>query len=471
MVISISSADDPRLTEDDLLLKKITEQFNVTLTFQSVSAEDSSHTYRLMAAAGALPDVILYDSNWDFSYFIQTNAIRAIPDNMSRYPHLRALIAYPFSSALQYDGKLWGIPRDVYQEERYADIYCVLVYNEIFERLSLPAPERIGDWVNFLRAIKTTYPDIIPIVSSSPSAMFNLTYYDSPATKTWTWQDQRYVPGFYTDAFCESIQSLRTLWDEGLLDPDFMNTGSGCPSGQDQFLMGQAAAMILKASPHEWMNSLIPCWENLYPDVPIEEALRILFLPANTQGEYPEVYTLDMSAVYFSANVDDAKMERILSILDYLCSEEGKRLRRYGIEGEDYTRSEDGECHRIAHADGSYPSLYKRYPSYALIRTLPTLDTDFLWADEALNPLILRLREEYLAWRSKHAFSILHSASLRANLLLPVSSVFFHPDIPAISFRMLCAEEGVENCFETIKQEFIDQGIDSIIDKVYYNLR
>ena len=48
------------------------------------------------------------------------------------------------------------------------------------------------------------------------------------------------------------------------------------------------------------------------------------------------------TVAHFSHNVDDAKMNRILDMWDWLASEEGRIFRVAGLEGKDYEVNEDG---------------------------------------------------------------------------------------------------------------------------------
>ena len=82
---------------------------------------------------------------------------------------------------------------------------------------------------------------------------------------------------FYTQEYSQRIAALRTLWDEGLLDPDFMNVNCGRPSGVDRFLLGQAACIVYPTSVHVLQSELMHLWAQLYPDTPMEEKVEAFF--------------------------------------------------------------------------------------------------------------------------------------------------------------------------------------------------
>ena len=95
-VISISSAtSNLSLSEDDLMLNMLRDRFNVEFDLLTINSAAPSDVYRLLAALNSLPDILLYNARWDQDYLIQCGALSPLPENMSQYPNLSRLIAYP----------------------------------------------------------------------------------------------------------------------------------------------------------------------------------------------------------------------------------------------------------------------------------------------------------------------------------------------------------------------------------------
>lgn len=468
MVITISGADS--LAGSDAMLDFLMEEFSICFQIVRIDSTDSSYVHRRLAASNSLPDIILYDSEWDLNYFVTNNAVRALPSNMSDYPNLKKYITYPYSRALQYNGKIWGIPRSLYSEEQDTAKYSVVIYKDIFNSLNVDKPTTLEQWFSLLSRIKSLYPDLIPLTSVDPQAMFYLTHYYASAAYTWIWENGEYVPGFYTEAFYDSIDLLRRFWLSGLLDPNFMNVGSGRPLGLDRFLMKQAAAMICEVTPHEWMSGTVSLWNKLYPHVSLNDQMEILFLPSGKDGIYGEADALSLSSIYFSANVTDEKMKRILSMLDWLCSDEGMTFRRYGLPGEDYTLDEYREAHSIVDEDED-TSLYEKYPSYAALRTFPSMDTEYINKDNKLDPFVVRLLQSYRTWKASIPVSKIYTTSLTANTVLAGAGISFSPNITELQFRMLCVPDGRDETYAKIKLELEKQGIRKMIDKVTLTLK
>ena len=454
---------------DDPLRAYLEERFDVTFLPLQVDTADASYFYRLRAVANEFPDVMLYDAQWDFLYFIQANALRALPNILSDYPNLRQYITYPYAQTLQYNGLRWGLPRSLYAQEQRMPGYCVLIRQEWLERTGMREPETVEDWYALLSAIRTLDDHVIPLTAQSPWAMFNFTYFYAPFSSTWIWEPSMssYVPGFYTQSYCDRISALRGLWDSALLDPDFMDVNCGRPTGVDRFLLGQAACIVYPTSIHAVMAELLHRWSQIYPDQPIEDQVTAVFLPCDAEGQYSESHDLNMSAIYFGANVSDEKLDRILSLLDYLCSPEGLMLRRWGMEGIDYVLVDDEPVSLLENGT----TLYDKYPSYSLLRILPNLDEAAIRSDTSLPPFAALLSEKCDQWEELCLRQQRHWTSMKANTILTSSGTYFNPNLTEISFRMLTAPEGVNQCFESVKEEFAAQGIGQLIFKVMVNLK
>lgn len=116
------------------------------------------------------------------------------------------------------------------------------------------------DWQAFFRAIREANPDVIPLAAQSPWAMFNFSYFYAPFANTWIWDTQTnsYVPGFYTQEYSQRIAALRALWDEGLLDPDFMNVNAAGPRAWIAFCWGRPPHRLSHVCPRAAIGADAP---------------------------------------------------------------------------------------------------------------------------------------------------------------------------------------------------------------------
>lgn len=467
-IITLSvSGPNTSLSSDDIdpLLASVCERFNVRFEFMPTGAYNASELYRLQAALNSMPDMLIYDARWELNYFIQSGALRPLPSNMHLYPNLSTYLAWPYARSLLHEGEIWGIPSLLFESNTGMINTCAVFYNDIYDA-AWPyeaEPATLQDWQKLLLRIKKLYDEQIPLTSRNPESMYDLTYFYSPATYTWIWDadEARFLPGYYTDMFLSSINALRPLWQSELLDPDFMNEGSGRPSGLDKFMLGQASGIMYSCSPYIWQSEFVPAWLKTHPDMSLEDNLKLVFLPGNADGEYREAYSFHMDAIYFGANVNDKKMERMLSMLEWLCSEDGRNLRRYGIEGEDYRILDGGTIEMISDAS----ELYVKYPSYAFLRTLPDHDSAVLWQTELKNTNIGFVVEQYEEWRSSVGIKTQFGTSIIANTVSTPAVINFDPNILNNSFRMLTATDICAE-FDRICQEYRKNGIELVITSI-----
>lgn len=471
ITIAGDNADAISHSLEDPLLAFLEEKFNIVFSPLKIDANDASYTYRLLAASNDFPDIMLYDNQWDFGYFIQTQALRALPTNMGAFPHLKTFLTYPYSMAFQYNGKIWGLPRSLYTQEYNAmPTYCILVHRDLLEAYAPQKPVTFDQWHGFLAAAKEANPTLVPLTTHDPSGLMGFTTHYFSAADSWVWDEQSnsYVPGFYTQAFRDSIRPLRTLWQQGLLDEHLMETNTARPSGEDQFLLKQAAAIIYPTSPHILMGNLLHRWSALYPQEDISQEVEILLPPCDDKGYYAQNRSLNLSGIYFGANISDEKLDRLLHLFDYLCSEEGLRLRRYGFENIDYEIDDQGNILSLLTKERS---LYHKYPSYAFFRTLPDLDTAFLNNNKALSPFISNLIESHEEWKAQTATWKVDPSSILASTASTAAGIYFNPSISQLAFKLIISQNSIENAFIQAKEEFQAQGIDNIIFRVTARLK
>ena len=80
LVITIAGpyADSLSSAYEDPLREFLEEKFAISFVPLQIDDANASYAYRLRAAANEFPDIMLYDAQWDFLYFIQANSLRAL---------------------------------------------------------------------------------------------------------------------------------------------------------------------------------------------------------------------------------------------------------------------------------------------------------------------------------------------------------------------------------------------------------
>ena len=100
------------------------------------------------------------------------------------------------------------------------------------------------------------------------------------------------------------------------------------------------------------------------------------------------------SETYISSYVDDDKCARILSIYDWMYSDEGMRFMAFGFEGEDYEYDADGQIVRLLpmKESGNMMGLNEKYPFASGMPSLACWTGDMIqYDDPSIDPQILEM--------------------------------------------------------------------------------
>jgi len=103
------------------------------------------------------------------------------------------------------------------------------------------------------------------------------------------------------------------------------------------------------------------------------------------------------SCMLFNNTLSNAKMERLLAIMDWMLSDEGLKFCAYGIKGTDWTEDDSGKVTLLWDKDGNGDYIKKSLGSQNLRWMISTCNDMSL-----LNPMIEQsTKDDYLAYRNK----------------------------------------------------------------------
>jgi putative aldouronate transport system substrate-binding protein len=181
-------------------------------------------------------------------------------------------------------------------------------------------------------------------------------YYKNASGKyVWGADDPRILP---------MLQTMKNAIDKGIVSKNYASFQN---NEEDRlFSTGQAFAMMT----HGWEDyvNMYFTWfkdaTGLDPNQCIKQAVLL-----DSDGHSVEYSTLNYwSALYFNPKMSDAKLNRLLAILDYVASLEGQDYLRYGIPGKDWHREGDKVIiTREKDKDGNFVDIYALYPITGLL--------------------------------------------------------------------------------------------------------
>lgn len=380
------------------------EKFNFEWDLIPVTWGDWNEKVRAWIAGDDLPDILWWDmkagNTSEFRMWAEAGAFREIPQDMSAWPELEALLERAWSDEkfLTVNGKLYGWPCLRANPDWYDDA-C---FNQFVYR---------RDWAKAVGMYKEgdmyTWDEVkamIKAVQEQDPGNLGAGQTIGIVSETWAfpgvflelsgWQQKRYgyqineETGLYeyyaaTDGYLNELKHVTELYQDGYIWKDqVVDSGS---DGMNNFYGGKAFMALTGAGP-TWLTGT--AWPKMVDtgivDSRDDVAPMIVLSPADNETFYL-IQTEDLWTVaHFRHDLEDEKMNRILDIWNWLASEEGRIFRVAGIEGVDYTKNDDGAYNILweKNADGQYINPYADY-SYNIYQPAGSLATPNETSDPA----------------------------------------------------------------------------------------
>lgn len=382
--------------QQDAMREYMENLLNISITPVSVDWVNYKEYYQMLSATDSLPDVFTTltissnDAN-DTAFYenlIETGRIQPLPEDLSAYPNLERTMALVDYTAWK-DGRYYAIPRISFLDTILSSTdAAMIVRRDWMDHLGLDNPQNLEEFIDMVAAFAREDPDgngahdTIGYNVNNLSALGKWVMLGvAPDCNTYDWveRDGRYIPSWYSEDFRRVVEAYRAMYETGGLDPDFY-----VKNPQEvlaDFAAGRLGALEYKSSPAA-MQELAEVWYQ-YQTKPFEDCVDVLpMFPAPDGVIYCNSSLPFWSESFISSNVDGEKLDRILRLFDYLLSDEGVFMGKYGLEDVDYRRNEDGTCTLLLEAETGTlrDALNSKYPSMTLFAGLATWggsDQDF----------------------------------------------------------------------------------------------
>ena len=374
----------------DPIQKYIEDKFNVRFVPVDMNFDNYSDVLQQLAVQNNLPDIFSSDILGTSTYetWISSNKIRSLPKDLSAYPLLEDYLYSPYMERFQRtDGYYYAIPRLTYStESMWALDRCILVRRDWMENLGLSTPDSWEEFVAMLSAFVHEDPDgnglddTRGLTASHPNTLeaVYLSIFPelSNTERGWMYEDDQWMPVYNSVKTAEALQKMQDLYRQGLLsDQFFYNSGS---MEVASFLEGKTGAICMQ------YITLVNYFAERGMLDEANDTIQILHpWPAPDGNRYHFTTSLHWSEVYFSSNVDNLKMSKLLEILNWLLSDEGAFLWQYGLEGTDW-EYQNGEPVLL---DDNTDSPMIKYPSLQVFKNLVNWNQNQQYEDTEANAL------------------------------------------------------------------------------------
>lgn len=472
--------------QKDAMRDYMEERFSISITPVSVDWSNYKDYYQMLSATNSLPDVFATltissnDAN-DSAYYenlIESGSIQPLPDDLSAYPNLEKLMGQ-----LEYtryrDGHFYAIPRISFVDSSLACTdAAMIVRRDWMDNLGLSDPQNLDEFIELIDAFANDDPDgngendTIGYNVNAQSALGKWVILGiAPQCNTYSWiqQGDSYIPSWYSEEFYAVVKAYRRMYESGGLDPNFYLKNPN--EVVEDFAAGRLGALEYKSAPGS--IQLIEEQWNKYNDKPFEECVDILpMFPAPNGTTYCNSSSPFWSESFISASVSEEKLDRILAMFDYLLSDEGLRMSKYGIYGKDYTVDKNGTytCLLDTKSASLVTLLENKYPSITLFSGLATWggsDADFSLTEMnytryGKNCVVLANKE--VTWNRSHATQVERPYDF---LIVPKESSELFSTANAFSNFVKCiiGDDDPETMWQSFIQDLKDLGLDDYIKR------
>ena len=457
----------------------IADKLKVKINPVPLSWDNDVEQIKLFAATGEMPDIVATytaDDPARFYSWIDQGITRAIPaDMVAKYPNLQKVFENsPIGNAIRdIKGEYRYIPRPSSKSNLYlANQQAIYYRKDWLANVGIDkVPETMDEFYQMLVAFKEDDPNqngVADTYGFTASKMLPLTtFFPSYGIDPESWvkeDDGKWVPGYLSERNIEPLKYFQELYREGLLDPEF--TIAGWKQAIQKITSGSFGAMIRNADVH-WLNKTInSIFGEANPDV--ENPLDVLGVmgplkkDADSEAKWPMF--LDAGGSEISSEVDDAKLDRILELYEYLLSDEGRMLLRYGIENKNYKMNGD-KIELINDPETNEPYVMSvKFPS-TVIGSLADWDFD----NDADPNSLVQIPQEYREL-GKTVREEYNKAAMDQNLAVKYLSTPTK-DTLTISYQdsytqMIIGEEDIETAFPKFVEECMAKDLGKAIEEV-----
>jgi putative aldouronate transport system substrate-binding protein len=311
-----------------------------------IPVPDSGDAYKqklnIILNSSDLPDIIwnskddaninsLATKGMFLSYDDYLDELPNIKAALAQFPELRKTISAE-------DGKLYIMPRLMY--DNMTELF--LFRKDILDAEGMEAPKSYDELYLTLKALKEKHPDMIAWVNRWGSEhMINRMGYSwgtgfEPSTQGFylNKEQNRYVYGPSESNFKDMIVWLKKLYDENLLDKEYALRTT--QQWEEAFFNEKAIFTIDFIARVEQVN-------NKY--IQNNSSARIAAVPpvvgpTGLSGIYGRSSVLPNSGIAVTADAENPLAA--FKFVDWVFSEEGRLISRYGIENESFIRNDDG---------------------------------------------------------------------------------------------------------------------------------
>ena len=431
VTISTNITDADKQGQDDLY-KWFTEKFNMDYEFIPMQFGERHDKARLWVASGDLPDLLWMDLNEnlyaEWTQWVDEGHFKPYPEDMSRWPNLQNVFDMMIGPQLMtIDGRLYAtIAKQDLTEYGYGVPMMFAYRADWAEAVGMRKEDDVYTWDEFWSMVEEC-------IKQDPGGNGEGKTFGASAPQwyfpdcfgiwqlqhtTWGTEETSFaaIDGEYvwlpaTEPFVQGLKIAVGLMERGVIWPDIVvDTNSSMYA--DMFTSGQLVTINENfgiGRIRDYRDKLVAA----FPDLDRELCVQIAKVssPIDDNDYWQKESPCYWSGHSMAARVTDEQMERYLDICDYLTSQEGAYVSKYGILDKDYSINADGtinllwEKNELGNYVDPYPPSSRGYLGRILLgggysdlnnpRYLPEDIAEYQWSQDWDNDNATRRHLDY----------------------------------------------------------------------------
>ncbi len=391
--------------ETDAVYKTISDKFNVEFTAVNTTWDDADQKIQAWAASDQLPDwfaIAAYGKPF-YDTWVKEGIIKDLTDEIPKYPNIAALMEIDDVNVYNTDGRFYCIPRPNYVHgEYYPSENAMYLRKDLMEAAGWSVehqPETLDEFIQMIQDMMEIGNCDVGITAYNSDHMRLLAspYCVSMATgpSKYIWENGEWKPIVLTDKAREAVVAMGKMYAAGIIDKDIPTLAQD--EGKNKFCSGQAVGYCYNGYPAA-ITSTANTWELAQADKDFSDYVTLWRPWYEGDTRYYKYDASPWSESYFRGDISQEKLDTMLSVMDYLLSEEGLEMMRLGIEGVDYTKDADGNVTVLLPEGEKLGDKYPFVKDDGGTVEIATWDQEYQFFNPTYDKDILAMATDQLHW-------------------------------------------------------------------------
>ncbi|WP_339218878.1 extracellular solute-binding protein [Paenibacillus sp. FSL W7-1332] len=380
--------------QDHVIVRELNKRLNIKLSIEWIPMEVYGKKMNVMAASNDFPDVFLIEGP-EFNKWKDKGVFMDIQPQLAQYPNFTKYLSQEYLELMNPKGKIYGLPFYITDTRD-----SLIIRKDWLDKLGLRMPATVDEFLEVAKAFAQQDPDGN---GEADTFGFSFSIVNGKFTNLdamigafglgneWIEQNGELIPQqVQTEELKQLLAFLQEAYASGALDPEFTTNKVKDPLAK----LEAGKVGIATVVPNEFYTSTLPAIKRSDPQAELVQ----LIPPKGPTGLQATHTIVNTSKIVVNANIEPAKQQKALELLNYLLSDEGYDLIKNGIEGLHYERTAAGTFKKLEAFDIDRPQLlsvwfFRRYDPEVQIRK---------WDDPVYVENVLKFYENNAKYRWKN---------------------------------------------------------------------